>query len=146
LGVHRVVVDGKTGWFPLTVPGLVTHGVTSVCNLERGCSLHFLRGFHGNDRSDTLICLSPAKINLFLSMTGRRPDGYHELASLMACIDLYDRIVLTYTGRDIRLACNAPGVPADESNLAYRAAAAVPKCLSRAQRASPLCRPCDPTP
>jgi 4-diphosphocytidyl-2-C-methyl-D-erythritol kinase len=71
----------------------------------------------------TLDLLSPAKINLFLSVTGRRPDGYHELASLMACIDLYDRIVLTYTGHDIRLACNAPGVPADESNLVYRAAA-----------------------
>jgi 4-diphosphocytidyl-2-C-methyl-D-erythritol kinase len=71
----------------------------------------------------TLDLLSPAKINLFLSVTGRRPDGYHELASLMACIDLYDRIVLTYAGHDIRLACNAPGVPADESNLVYRAAA-----------------------
>jgi 4-diphosphocytidyl-2-C-methyl-D-erythritol kinase len=70
----------------------------------------------------TLALLSPAKINLFLSVTGRRADGYHELASLMACIDLCDRIVLTYTGRGIRLSCSAPGIPADESNLAFRAA------------------------
>jgi 4-diphosphocytidyl-2-C-methyl-D-erythritol kinase len=70
----------------------------------------------------TLDLLSPAKINLFLSVTGRRLDGYHELATLMVCIDLCDRIVLTYAGRDIRLTCNAPGIPADESNLAFRAA------------------------
>lgn len=70
----------------------------------------------------TLDLRSPAKINLFLSVTGQRPDGYHELATLMACIDLYDRVVLTFTGHDIRLACDAPGIPEDESNLAYRAA------------------------
>lgn len=70
----------------------------------------------------TLDRLSPAKINLFLSVTGRRPDGYHELATLMVCVDLYDRIVLTYTGKDIRLACDAPDIPEDESNLAFRAA------------------------
>jgi len=70
----------------------------------------------------TLDLFSPAKINLFLSVTGRRPDGYHELATLMACIDLYDRIVLTYSGNDIRLVCDTPGIPEDESNLAFRAA------------------------
>ena len=52
LGVHRVAVDGKTGWFPLTGLGAVTLGVTFACNLGRGCSLHFLRGFHGDGRSD----------------------------------------------------------------------------------------------
>jgi 4-diphosphocytidyl-2-C-methyl-D-erythritol kinase len=66
--------------------------------------------------------LSPAKVNLFLSVTGRRPDGYHELATLMACIDLHDRMVLTFSGDDIRLQCDAPGIPNDESNLAFQAA------------------------
>ena len=66
--------------------------------------------------------LSPAKINLFLAVTGRRPDGYHELATLMACLDLYDRIALRYEGDDIHLSCNAPGIPRGESNLAFRAA------------------------
>jgi 4-diphosphocytidyl-2-C-methyl-D-erythritol kinase len=70
----------------------------------------------------TLELLSPAKINLFLSVTGRRPDGYHELATLMACIDIYDRMVMAFTGRDIRLTCDAPSVPEDESNLAFQAA------------------------
>ena len=66
--------------------------------------------------------LSPAKINLFLSITGRRPDGYHELTTLMAGIDLYDRITLDYFGRGIRLQCDAPDIPRDETNLAFRAA------------------------
>jgi 4-diphosphocytidyl-2-C-methyl-D-erythritol kinase len=70
----------------------------------------------------TLDLLSPAKINLFLSVTGRRPDGYHVLSTLMVCIDIYDRIVLTFAGHDIRLTCDTPGIPEDESNLAFRAA------------------------
>jgi 4-diphosphocytidyl-2-C-methyl-D-erythritol kinase len=65
---------------------------------------------------------SPAKINLFLSVTGRRPDGYHEVTTLMAGIDLYDRITLDYSGRGIRLQCDAPHIPQDETNLAFRAA------------------------
>jgi 4-diphosphocytidyl-2-C-methyl-D-erythritol kinase len=71
----------------------------------------------------TLDLLSPAKINLFLAVTARRPDGYHELATLMACVDLYDRIGMRFTGQDIRLSCQASGIPEDESNLAFRAAA-----------------------
>ena len=67
--------------------------------------------------------LSPAKINLFLAVTGRRSDGYHELLTLMACLDLYDRIRLHFAGRGIRLSCDAPGVPRDDTNLAFRAAA-----------------------
>lgn len=66
--------------------------------------------------------LSPAKINLFLAVTARRADGYHELATLMACADLYDRIVLRFTGHGIQLSCDTPGIPQDESNLAFRAA------------------------
>ncbi len=66
--------------------------------------------------------LSPAKINLFLAVNGRRPDGYHELITLMAGIDLYDRITLDFSGRGIRLQCDTPGIPRDESNLAFRAA------------------------
>ena len=66
--------------------------------------------------------LSPAKINLFLSIKGRRPDGYHELSTLMVCIDLYDRITLRYAGHGIRLQCDASNIPQDDRNLAFRAA------------------------
>ncbi len=38
---------------------------------------------------------APAKINLSLDVRGRRPDGYHELATVMQTVDLYDTITLT---------------------------------------------------
>lgn len=66
--------------------------------------------------------LSPAKINLFLAVTGQRSDGYHTLVTLMACLDLCDRIVLRFTGQGIRLTCDAPDLPQNETNLAFRAA------------------------
>jgi 4-diphosphocytidyl-2-C-methyl-D-erythritol kinase len=70
----------------------------------------------------TLRILSPAKINLFLYVIGRRPDGYHELISLMCRIDLYDEIVLKPTAAEISLKCSDPVLPVDDRNLALRAA------------------------
>lgn len=67
--------------------------------------------------------MSPAKVNLFLHVTGRRPDGYHELSTLMCGIGLYDRVAVELTDAGISLECAYPGVPEDESNLAWRAAA-----------------------
>ena len=68
--------------------------------------------------------LSPAKINLFLHVRGKRPDGYHELFSLMCCVTLYDEIHLqTTSGGEINLQCSHPYVPSDTTNLAHRAAA-----------------------
>ncbi len=74
--------------------------------------------------------LSPGKINLFLQVTGKRPDGYHELVSLMAPIGITDKICMdirnaaadTDEEQAIRIACSYPGVPCDETNLAYKAA------------------------
>ncbi|MCP3955304.1 MAG: 4-(cytidine 5'-diphospho)-2-C-methyl-D-erythritol kinase [Desulfobacterales bacterium] len=65
---------------------------------------------------------SPAKINLFLKVTGRRPDGYHDLVSLMGCISLQDRIVLQPGVAAIKVTCSFPGVPEDSRNLAAQAA------------------------
>ncbi|MBW2192813.1 MAG: hypothetical protein JRF27_03390 [Deltaproteobacteria bacterium] len=62
--------------------------------------------------------LSPAKINLFLHVTGKRPDSYHNLVSLMCCVDLYDTVFLHWGVDKISIACNALEVPADETNLA----------------------------
>ena len=39
--------------------------------------------------------LAPAKLNLFLEVLGRRPDGYHEIESLMVAVDLYDTLTFT---------------------------------------------------
>lgn len=71
-----------------------------------------------------------AKINLGLDITGKREDGYHELKTIMQQIDLYDVIKLyaeAETGGSndrgqILISCNDSMVPADERNLAYKAA------------------------
>ncbi|MGD8411808.1 MAG: 4-(cytidine 5'-diphospho)-2-C-methyl-D-erythritol kinase, partial [Desulfobacterales bacterium] len=63
--------------------------------------------------------LSPAKINLFLHVRGKRPDGYHELYSLMCCVSLYDEISLqTGRGDKIKIQCSHPAIPSDATNLA----------------------------
>lgn len=67
---------------------------------------------------------APAKINLFLAVTGKRPDGYHDLISLMCAVGLHDTISLSLEpgGNRIRVVCSNPDVPEDETNLAWRAA------------------------
>ena len=70
----------------------------------------------------TLSIPSPAKINLLLKVTGKRPDGYHEIVTLLARISLFDTIVLTFDEPAISVQCHHPGVPEDSSNLAYMAA------------------------
>ncbi len=67
---------------------------------------------------------TPAKINLFLGVRGRRSDGYHELLSLMCPITLYDHIRFEFFGSGIRVRCSHPDVPEDETNLVSRAARA----------------------
>jgi 4-diphosphocytidyl-2-C-methyl-D-erythritol kinase len=66
---------------------------------------------------------APAKINIRLKVTGRRPDGYHELVSIMVPVELYDILELStpFNGQ-IKISCEGKDVPSDESNLAYRAA------------------------
>jgi 4-diphosphocytidyl-2-C-methyl-D-erythritol kinase len=72
-------------------------------------------------RSYSLI--APAKINLYLEIIGDRPDGYHELAMVMQSVSLADRVDLRANGvEQFRLSCESPEVPADESNLAFKAA------------------------
>ncbi|MCK5310715.1 MAG: 4-(cytidine 5'-diphospho)-2-C-methyl-D-erythritol kinase [Desulfobacteraceae bacterium] len=67
--------------------------------------------------------LSPAKINCFLYITGKRDDGYHELASLMTSLEFYDEIEIKETvDKRIEVICSHPDVPEDESNIAYKAA------------------------
>jgi 4-diphosphocytidyl-2-C-methyl-D-erythritol kinase len=66
--------------------------------------------------------LSPAKINLFLQVTGKRPDGYHELFSLMCCVTLYDTIFLQFGTEKIEIESSHPQIPLDETNLAHKSA------------------------
>jgi len=66
--------------------------------------------------------LSPAKINLFLHITGKRPDGYHDLVTIMCCVSLYDTIFLTTRVKKTTVSCSDPEVPEDENNIAFQAA------------------------
>ncbi len=65
---------------------------------------------------------APAKINLFLRITGKRPDGYHDLYTLMCPLALYDTLTLSMGGKGIIVVCDHPSVPEDASNLAARSA------------------------
>ncbi len=68
---------------------------------------------------------APAKINLFLLVKGRRPDGYHELETFMQKLDLADEITVKVAeGQGISLTCPDSDLPVDEGNLVWRAARA----------------------
>ncbi|KAL0419456.1 UNVERIFIED_CONTAM: 4-diphosphocytidyl-2-C-methyl-D-erythritol kinase, chloroplastic [Sesamum radiatum] len=70
-----------------------------------------------------LTLFSPCKINVFLRITGKRADGYHDLASLFHVISLGDKIKFSLSpskSKD-RLSTNVPGVPLDERNLIIKA-------------------------
>jgi 4-diphosphocytidyl-2-C-methyl-D-erythritol kinase len=84
-----------------------------------------------------LELLAPAKINLFLHVIGRRPDGYHELRSLMCCIDLYDRMLLQFGTSHNDIVCGHADVPEDETNLVIKAVVLFNKAL----RAETVLRP-----
>lgn len=69
--------------------------------------------------------LAPAKINLFLRILRKRPDGYHDLASVMQQISLYDELTFSLQPKGIALSCPGSGLPPDEKNLVYLAALAL---------------------
>lgn len=70
-----------------------------------------------------LMVKSPAKINLALDVLHKRHDGYHEVQMVMTTIDLADRIEITELTEDkIRIISHNRFVPADDRNLAFKAA------------------------
>jgi 4-diphosphocytidyl-2-C-methyl-D-erythritol kinase len=66
---------------------------------------------------------SPSKINLFLRITARRPDGFHDLASLFHVVDLGDDMSFAKSSSETKdtLICNDPTIPTDASNLVIKA-------------------------
>ncbi len=79
--------------------------------------------FQKNILSKTLLLDAPAKLNLFLDVLDKRPDGYHGLVTLFERITLFDRIRLTpLSDEGIVVSSESPDIPLDENNLAYKAA------------------------
>lgn len=79
-----------------------------------------------------LVVRAHAKVNLDLRVLGSRPDGFHELRTVFQTIELHDTLVCSERPGPFALKCRTPGVPLDDSNLAWRAAAALWKALGRA--------------
>ena len=78
-----------------------------------------------------LTVRTPAKINLCLTVIGKRPDGYHDVEMVLQAVGLYDAVTVRIAGKGITVTCNVPGVPGDAENIAGKAARAM---LNRAGR------------
>ncbi len=72
---------------------------------------------------DGLLVLAPAKINLSLLIAGRRPDGFHEIETVMAKVNFYDELLIQKGQRTgIEVVSKGPyRAPQGEKNLVYRA-------------------------
>ena len=80
---------------------------------------------------NSVTVFSPAKVNLFLAVTGRRADGFHDLLSLAAPVTFGDTLKFEIRNSKFEnseggfsLECTDPGVPVDDSNLVLKAARA----------------------
>jgi 4-diphosphocytidyl-2-C-methyl-D-erythritol kinase len=74
--------------------------------------------------ADAVVVWAPAKVNLFLEVWAKRPDGYHEIATLMVTVGLYDTLTIKEdASADVRLQCDHPELSTGPENLVNRAAA-----------------------
>src|SRR5437762_14073940 len=73
--------------------------------------------------ADAVVVWAPAKVNLYLEVLAKRLDGYHDIATLMVAVDLYD--ILEFKEEisgEIRLECQQPELTTGPENLVVRAA------------------------
>lgn len=80
-----------------------------------------------------LTLISPAKINLYLKVLGKRKDGYHNIETVMQKIDLCDTLILKERKKGIKIFCDNKGVPVNGDNLTYQAADLLLKNFSLAR-------------
>ena len=71
--------------------------------------------------SQRLVLRASAKVNLALEVLGKRGDGYHEIATVLQAVDLFDRLTVE-TADTLSLHADDPELPIDEGNLVMRAA------------------------
>ena len=74
------------------------------------------------DKNITKNFLAPAKINIRLEVLHKKPDGYHEIRSIMCSVGLYDVVTLSRSNNGIHISTNNIHIPVDKNNLAYQAA------------------------
>ncbi|ODS56366.1 MAG: 4-(cytidine 5'-diphospho)-2-C-methyl-D-erythritol kinase [Acidobacteria bacterium SCN 69-37] len=82
--------------------------------------------------SQALVLRPSAKVNLTLRVGPRREDGYHDVHTLMQSIGLSDVVTLTPRSGPFGLMSRSPGVPADRTNLIWRAAELLWRAMGRA--------------
>ena len=70
----------------------------------------------------TLELLSPCKVNLLLNILRKRPDGFHELETVMQPVPLCDTLRFDRAAGGVHLTCSEPTLPTDATNLVHRAA------------------------
>lgn len=78
-----------------------------------------------------LVLRPCAKINLSLRVGPVRPDGYHDVRTLLQSIALHDTLTISARSGPFALGTRAPGIPADRTNLVWQAAAALWRALGR---------------
>ncbi|MFN4259876.1 MAG: 4-(cytidine 5'-diphospho)-2-C-methyl-D-erythritol kinase [Gemmataceae bacterium] len=70
-----------------------------------------------------MVIWAPAKVNLYLEVLGKRPDGYHDIATLMVAVSLYDTLTFKEEASgQISLTCDHPSLSVGPDNLVVRAA------------------------
>ena len=72
-----------------------------------------------------MLWKAPAKINLFLRVLRKRPDGYHDISSLMHKITLFDELIFSPRPKGIVLNCPNSDLPVNHDNLVFRAAKSI---------------------
>jgi 4-diphosphocytidyl-2-C-methyl-D-erythritol kinase len=72
----------------------------------------------------TLEKQSPCKVNLLLNILGKRPDGFHELETVMHPVNAIDTLGFARVAKGLHLTCSDPTLPVDSANLVHRAAEA----------------------
>ena len=71
-----------------------------------------------------VVVRAPAKVNLFLEVLAKRPDGYHEIATLLVAVSLYDTLEFKEDSSGaVRLRCDVPELTTGPDNLVLKAAA-----------------------
>jgi 4-diphosphocytidyl-2-C-methyl-D-erythritol kinase len=74
-------------------------------------------------QADAVVVWAPAKVNLYLEVLAKRADGYHEIATLLVAVSLYDTLEFKEeTSGEIQLDCDHPDLAVTADNLVLRAA------------------------